>query len=90
MPALDGFLDVVNLKGHVREFLDDLRQRASFFVTHPLDAEFAGLVAAMIEPELGEVGFAGHGLGRGDAEVVVTQVEFGHNKIEELPKKRIN
>jgi len=75
VPVLNSFIHVIDLESDVREFLNDLRQRAALFVAHPLDAEFAGFVAAMVKLELGEVILAGHGLGSGDAEVVVSEAK---------------
>ncbi len=74
----DGLPDVGDLKGNVRDLLDDFRQRAARFVAHPLNPELTFFVAAVVELEFRQVDLSWQGLGGGNSNMVIAIIFIDH------------
>ena len=77
---LESSVEVIDFKGDMRNGADEFVNGAVFLEPHPLDAVGTGAEADDEEPELLEVGFAGMGDGRWNANVVVPPPELSRDR----------
>ena len=77
---LESSVEVIHFEGDMRNGADEFVNGAVFLEPHPLDAVGTGAEADDEEPELLEVGFAGMGDGRWNANVVVPPPELSRDR----------